>query len=170
MPKAKSQTETGPSRSKRKTEKEKAVLREFRREDFDRVWEIDQECFPPGIAYPRRVLAAYLAEPGTATLVAERDGEILGYVVAARGRSETGHIITLDVTARARRAGLGSELMAAAEARLKAAGCRAVLLETAVDNSAALAFYKRHGYAVLRTLPRYYEGSVDALLLEKRLA
>jgi ribosomal protein S18 acetylase RimI-like enzyme len=44
-----------------------------------------------------------------------------------------------------------------------------VFLETAVDNLAALTFYKRHGYSVLRTLPRYYQGSVDGLRMEKRL-
>ena len=48
-------------------------------------------------------------------------------------------------------------------------GCKAVLLETAVDNAAALGFYKRHGYAVLETIPRYYLDSVDALVMGKHL-
>ena len=42
-------------------------------------------------------------------------------------------------------------------------------LEAAVDNSTALAFYKQHGYSVIRTWPRYYSNGVDALVLKKNL-
>jgi ribosomal protein S18 acetylase RimI-like enzyme len=44
-----------------------------------------------------------------------------------------------------------------------------VSLEVAVDNEVALRFYKKKGYSVLRVLPRYYPGSVDGLLMGKRL-
>jgi ribosomal protein S18 acetylase RimI-like enzyme len=47
--------------------------------------------------------------------------------------------------------------------------CSDVRLETAVDNLSALAFYKRHGYSVMDTIPRYYSNGVDALLLDKNL-
>jgi ribosomal protein S18 acetylase RimI-like enzyme len=60
-------------------------------------------------------------------------------------------------------------LLQAGENRLRAAGSRAVGLETAVDNLAALSFYKRHGYSVIRTWPRYYSNGVDALVLKKAL-
>jgi ribosomal protein S18 acetylase RimI-like enzyme len=43
-------------------------------------------------------------------------------------------------------------------------------LETAVDNLGALSFYKRHGYHVIRTWPRYYSNGVDALVMKKDLA
>ena len=47
--------------------------------------------------------------------------------------------------------------------------CSTVRLETAVDNISALSFYKRHGYHVIKVIPRYYSNGVDALLLEKDL-
>ena len=47
--------------------------------------------------------------------------------------------------------------------------CTSVILETAVDNRAALAFYKTHEYNVMRTIPRYYSDGVDALVLKKNL-
>ena len=81
----------------------------------------------------------------------------------------TGHVITIDVDHGARRSGVGSLLLRAAEDRLRAEGSRAVGLETAVDNLAALAFYKRHGYNVIRTWPRYYSNGVDALVMRKEL-
>ena len=52
---------------------------------------------------------------------------------------------------------------------MRAQGCVSIYLETAVDNEAALKFYKRHGYFVLKTIPRYYQDKIDALLLGKHL-
>lgn len=147
-------------------------IREFRRADFMQLWRIDQECFAPGISYTRVELAHYMARRGAFTLVAEntesKRPEIVGFVVAECDRRGLGHIITLDVVANARRSGIGSMLMAEAEQRVGTAGCRAIYLETAIDNSAACAFYERHGYSVLRTLPRYYNGELDGLLMAKR--
>jgi [ribosomal protein S18]-alanine N-acetyltransferase len=145
------------------------VIREFQPEDFETLWRMDQECFPPGIAYSKPELKAYVRHRGVFTLVAAgaRDG-IGGFIVVHNG--PTGHIITIDVIASARRSGVGSLLLQAAEERLRAGGSRAVGLETAVDNLAALSFYKRHGYSVIRTWPRYYSNGVDALVLKKELS
>ncbi len=93
--------------------------------------------------------------------------QIQGFIVAYGG--PVGHIITIDVIAPARRSGLGSQLLTAAEDRLYAGGSHSVGLETAVDNYAAIAFYKRHGYSVVGTWPRYYSHAIDALVMRKRL-
>jgi ribosomal-protein-alanine N-acetyltransferase len=159
-------------------------LREFRREDFETLWSIDQQCFAPGISYSRSELQAYMWRPGSFTLVAESalpngagaahsnpaSAATIGFIVAEGRRRGVGHIITIDVLPQARRARLGSHLLASAEARLLSAKCRGVLLEVAVNNTGAIAFYKRHGYDVLKTLPHYYSDGVDALVLGKRLA
>jgi len=144
------------------------VIRHFRPEDFDTLWQIDQECFPPGIAYSRQELKVYVRRRGAFALVAADAGDkIAGFIVAHGGL--TAHIITIDVIASARRFGVGSQLLRSAEARLREAGSRAVGLETAVDNTVALSFYKRHGYHVISTWPRYYSNGVDALVLRKDL-
>lgn len=155
-------------------------IRAFRPEDLEALWRLDQACFPPGIAYTRAELLAYMRRRSAFTLVAEAlqsnaaDGEgeakeISGFIVAERGRQPVGHIITIDVREKDRRSGLGSGLMEAVEARLREAGCRAVILEVAVDNRAALAFYKRQGYFLVKTIPRYYTTGVDAFVLKKEL-
>lgn len=149
------------------------TLRDYDSRDFDRLYQIDQACFPPGIAYSRRELAYYMSLRGTFTIVAEAKTklpEMAGFIVGQRVPRGMGHIITIDTVARFRRAGLGSRLMNAAEQRLKAAGCHAIVLETAVDNDAAIAFYKRLGYHVLKTLPHYYHNKVDAFMMGKRIA
>jgi ribosomal-protein-alanine N-acetyltransferase len=147
------------------------TIREFIPADFDTVWRIDQDCFPPGISYSRQELKTYMRRRGSFTLVAVEGqaGEAGGFIVAEADGRGTGHVITIDVTAATRRSGVGSLLLRAAEERLRAAGCSAVELETAVDNVSALSFYKRHGYSVTRTFPRYYSNGVDALVLEKEL-
>jgi len=155
------------------------TVRSYRPEDFLTLWGIDQSCFDPEIAYSQGELNRYLKWPGSFTLVAEREGapvsqpvgaafEIIGFLVANRGKT-VGHIITIDVSAAARGNGAGSALLETAEAQLHSARCRSVRLETAVDNIAALGFYKKHGYSVVKTLPRYYSNGTDALVLEKDL-
>ena len=146
-----------------------SVIRDYRPNDFETLWKIDQMCFARGISYTRRELAFYIARKRGFTLVAERDGRIVGFLVVGRDCESQGHVITIDVLPEARRSGLGSRLMAAAEERLRALGCSAVFLETAVDNAPALAFYKRHGYSIVQTIPRYYLDSIDGLVLAKEL-
>lgn len=147
-----------------------ARIRESNSKDFKELWRIDQQCFAPGVSYSQRELAYYMAQCGAFTLVAEEEGRIVGFVVGQRLPRGMGHVVTIDVIASARRSGVGNLLMNASEERLKIEGCNAIYLETAVDNTAALTFYKRRGYSVLKTIPRYYVNKIDALLMGKRLA
>lgn len=119
-----------------------------------------------------------MRRPGSFTLVAEsgevRDNGdapagILGFIVAET-RRKSGHIITIDVVAEARRTGVGSALLRAAEEQLLRAGAVAVVLETPVNNAAAIRFYKQKGYFVEKTVPRYYSNKLDALVMTKELA
>jgi [ribosomal protein S18]-alanine N-acetyltransferase len=151
------------------------TVRDFQPADFETLWRLDQECFPPGISYSRAELKLYMRRRGSFTLVAEDaaatagKGLVAGFIVAEADGRGHGHIITIDVIASVRRFGVGSLLLRTAEDRLCVAGCRSIELETAVDNSSALAFYKRHGYSVIETFPRYYSNGVDALVLQKDL-
>ncbi len=145
------------------------AIRDFKPDDFESLWEMDQKCFPPGIAYSKKELKSYMRHRGAFTLVAvdEEEEKPQGFIVAHTG--PTGHIVTIDVNPATRRTGVGSSLLQAAEERLRASGSLAVGLETAVDNRGALAFYKRHGYSVVRSWPRYYSNGVDALIMNKQL-
>ena len=54
--------------------------------------------------------------------------------------------------------------------RLRAVGVTVVELETAVDNAAAIQFYKRKDYFVEKTVPGYYSNHLDALVMQKDLS
>lgn len=151
------------------------TLRDYRPEDFLPLWELDQSCFQAAIAYTQYELRSYMRRAGAFTMIAEelsKSGSpesILGFIIAECTRG-AGHIITIDVCARARRQKVGSTLLIAAETRMRAQSCGFARLETAVDNLTAVKFYKRHGYDVVKVIPRYYSNGVDGLVFEKKLA
>ena len=167
-------------------------LRDYQHGDFEELYRIDTDCFQPGIAYSRGELQSYvqrkqsfciIAEPeptaavgdasemnkGEAEATSKRTERIAGFVVVELHREGYGHVITLDVRRDFRRHRLGTLLLQAAEDRIRKLGGFMMVLETAVNNAAALAFYERHRYKILRRLPRYYAHNLDALFLTKRL-
>ncbi len=143
-------------------------IRAYQPHDFPALHKLDQACFASGIAYSKNTLRYFLDLESSACLVAEIERDVAGFVVSEVD-APLAHIITLDVAERYRRNGVGSLLLAAAEERLAAQGVRSVLLETAVDNEAAIAFWQRHGYRTHGRLKRYYLGRIDAYEMQKTL-
>jgi [ribosomal protein S18]-alanine N-acetyltransferase len=157
------------------TETVEFTIRQYRATDFDRLWRIDQLCFPPGIAYTQMDLTGFVTRRKAIALVAEfaqgNDfaGGIVGFAVAQPVR-KIGRILTLDIIPEARRFGLATKLMHACEKRLRAGGCDQVYLETAVNNEPALLLYHKLGYEIVRRLPLYYPThALDAYLMGKGL-
>jgi len=145
-------------------------VRVFEAGDFEAAYRLDQSCYPPGIAYSRYALREFLSAPGNQVWVAEKQaGRLAGLVIVRHVGRDRGHVITLDVRADRRRQGLGSQLLATAEAWLQERGVRRVRLETAASNVAAVAFWRKAGYQVMGTLRRYYLDRDDAYRMEKEL-
>jgi ribosomal-protein-alanine N-acetyltransferase len=147
----------------------KFALRPYDSSDFDALYTLDRACYPPGIAYSRSMLRWFLKQPGAICIVAEGVTAEIKAFVLVEAEAPVGHIITLDVSAECRRGGLGTDLTVAAENALAMNGVREVELETAIDNSAGIAFWTRHGYRTVGTIPRYYLDSVDALCMTKTI-
>jgi [ribosomal protein S18]-alanine N-acetyltransferase len=143
-------------------------LRSYEPRDFAALHKLDQSCFPQGIAYSRTTLHYFLMQASADCIVAIDGKSITGFVLSEE-HPPMAHIITLDVGARHRRCGIGSALLAAVEKNFTYRGIRQVLLETAVDNEPAVAFWKRHGYRIEAVLKRYYLGRLDAYEMRKIL-
>ena len=154
------------------------TLRSFKPEDFDTLYEIDQACYEPEVAYSKRELRAYLRFNGSDCLVAEAQAEsgspgaaekrIAGFCISAR-RDESGYIVTIDVLPEFRRHHVGTKLLHEIERRLAANGVREVALETATDNDSAVAFWTKHGYRNRGIKKDYYPGGRDAFAMSKTL-
>jgi ribosomal protein S18 acetylase RimI-like enzyme len=154
------------------------TLRSFKLEDFDTLYEIDQACYEPEVAYSKRELRAYLRFNGSDCLVAEAQAEsespnaaekqIAGFCISAR-RDESGYIVTIDVLPEFRRHHVGTKLLNEIERRLAANGVREVALETATDNDSAVAFWTKHSYRNRGIKKDYYPGGRDAFAMSKTL-
>jgi ribosomal-protein-alanine N-acetyltransferase len=143
-------------------------LRAYEPHDFKALHQLDQACFPPGIAYSHAMLRYFLKLSSAACLLAADGKEIGGFIVSSVN-APLAHIITLDVAEAHRRSGIGSMLLTAMENNMATQGVHTVLLETAVDNEAAVAFWQRHGYRIEGVLKRYYLGRIDAYEMRKLL-
>jgi ribosomal-protein-alanine N-acetyltransferase len=92
-----------------------------------------------------------------------------GFLTCHLQKQGYGHVITIDVHPEARRHGLGSLLIEATCERLRILTAFLIVLEVAVNNHGALAFYDRHGFKRVRVLEHYYSRNVDAIFMTKRL-
>lgn len=144
------------------------TLRSYEPHDFAALHKLDQACFPPGISYSKTTLRYFLMLGSADCVVAEEDGHLAGFILSEEN-PPLAHIITLDVAEKQRRSGVGTALLEKLESNLLARGVRSILLETAIDNEAAVAFWKRHGYGIEATLKRYYLGRADAYEMRKIL-
>jgi ribosomal protein S18 acetylase RimI-like enzyme len=144
------------------------TLRSYEPHDFAALHRLDLGCFPPGISYSKTTLKYFLTLGSADCVVALQENNVAGFVLSEEN-PPLAHIITLDVAKKQRRSGVGSGLLDKLESNLFARGVRCILLETAIDNEAAVAFWKRHGYCIEATLKRYYLGRVDAYEMRKIL-
>lgn len=163
------------------------MIRPATERDLSRILEIERSSFPN--PWPESLLRGHLGEGGF--LVYERDGLVVGYVIAGiripsfwerwekRTRAwmgqavdceeRTGHIMNLAVDPAFRRQGLGEELLCQALEYLKGLGADQVELEVRVHNESAVQLYKKHGFQIQGRLPDYYRDSEDAYLMVRQL-
>jgi [ribosomal protein S18]-alanine N-acetyltransferase len=144
------------------------VLRSYEPHDFAALHRLDQSCFPVGIAYSKTTLHHFLTIAPSDAVVAQEGPRIVGFILTEEN-PPLAHVITLDVAEAFRRRGVGSLLLNESERNLALRGVRTVLLETATENEAAVAFWQRHGYRIEAVLKRYYLGRLDAYEMRKIL-
>ena len=107
----------------------------------------------------RRALYADFFRGGGFAMLAERDGDLIGYALVAvktsaetelddtwRAGARVAEIETLSVAPAARGAGVGSALLDRVDAELQAAGIRDVLIAAFVTNLDAIRLYERRGF------------------------
>ena len=144
------------------------TLRSYEPHDFAALHRLDQSCFPAGISYSKTTFHYFLTIASADCIVAADGKRIAGFILTEEN-PPLAHIITLDVAERHRRQGVGTAVLLQSEKNLALRGVRSILLETAIDNEGAVAFWKRHGYRIEAVLKRYYLGRLDAYEMRKIL-
>lgn len=107
----------------------------------------------PGILFAR--VRTAISEPGRLCLVASVDGEMCGFLIGGEKAyapfyaiEKMGHVSDLFVREAYRGHGVGTALLAAAEAAFKQRGLEHMYLESIVHYPGNKAFYERRGYGV----------------------
>ncbi len=144
------------------------VLRPLRWWDLPAVHALEVQLFDPDTWSPETFWAE-LAAPGRWYVLAERDGEVVGYAGLAASGPEA-DVQTVAVAPAAQGSGVGRVLLEALLAEAVRRGVRAVLLEVRADNVPARTLYERAGFERIGLRRKYYQpGDVDAHVMRLRL-
>ncbi len=124
------------------------TIRPFQEEDTEDVIALWQAC---GLVVPQNDPRADIQhkirfQPDLFLVGCEADGGRLLATAMAGYEGHRGWINYLAVAPDSRRQGIGSEMLAAVEARLRALGCPKINLQVRGSNTAVMAFYRRLGF------------------------
>jgi len=139
--------------------------------DLNVLAKIEKESFTSE-AYTRMQLAFLLRSPNTISYVARKDAETVGFIIAMKeqyGKKTVGHIVTIDVSPKHRRTGVGLQLLDKLEKEFLAQGVKTIYLEVRADNQAARKLYGRKGYIEVEPLENYYDKGRHGLGMKKTL-
>lgn len=138
-------------------------IREFKPTDMRAVLDIEYKSFPD--PYPPSLLGSLYEAHPDGFLVAELNGEVVGYVIGALRWGRTGHIMAIAVDPLYRRRGIGRLMMEEIIRRLRVRGAREIGLEVRKGNLTAQRFYAKLGFEKRGEVPYYYGDGETAVLM-----
>ena len=145
------------------------TLREYRLGDWEAMYALDVVCFDLVFQFSRRAMRYFAEARRAVTVLAESDGELVGFCIAEIDE-EMGYVVTLDVAPAWRRKGLAQRrLMAEVEAKAQAAGAVGMALHVFKGNVGAMQFYEGIGYGRVGMVEGFYGRGLDGLAYRKRL-
>lgn len=139
-------------------------------EHLDRLCEIEIKCFETE-AFTKQQIAYLLTDSNSVILVSKVKGEIVGFVIGKTymdKKPATGQILTIDVSPKHRRKGIGQRLLQEIEKTFKDKGIKMCCLEVRENNIVALSLYQKFGYKTVGRLENYY-GDAHGIRLRKVL-
>jgi len=118
-------------------------------------------------------VASFLSVPGSFAFLAAPDDAAPEGVILCRAAADSCDLAAIGVVCEARRKGLGTALLAAAQGEAAARHCRHMFLEVAETNQAAIGLYLSQGFREVAKRVAYYRAGgrsappVDAIVMRR---
>lgn len=149
----------------RKEGEDELIVRRASRGDLGIVYEIERQSFKD--PYPAFFIEMLMTLNPDTFLVAQKEGGVVGYVVATKDRS-TGHIVSIAVAPEEREKQVGRSLMENILVVLQKLEVETIRLEVRRNNLVAQRFYESQGFMYNHEVSGYY-GNEDAFVYYKSL-
>lgn len=150
------------------------TIRTAQPDDLDALVALEEAAFASDRAERRAIRHAIRSASMTLLVALADDGGGAAILVGAatlerRRNSRSARLSSIAVSPARAGSGLGTVLLDAAEADMRAHGCTRLRLEVRADNGAGIRLYERRGYARFAVVPDYYEDGMEAWRYEKVL-
>jgi len=142
------------------------TIRNFKRPDIKRIIEIEEDSFLDG---DTELYLELYEEWLEGFLVAEKDEEVIGFVVLVLTPEGEGRVFAIAVDSRYQGKGVGRALLKAAFNTLRKRKIGYVRLEVRVSNSIAQRLYRSMGFMETGFIPFYYKNGEGAIEMRKVL-
>lgn len=136
------------------------IIRPMEPEDADSVAQIEKDSFTQ--PWSRQGFLDAMRLPENIMLVAQEDGEILGYQCTYVSFDE-GELTNIAVKKSARGKGVGAHLIRCLQEKAKESGVERIVLEARVTNEAAISLYQKMGFVNLGIRKNLYEHPVETV-------
>ena len=145
--------------------------------DFAALYALEELCFEPPVRYSRAWMRKLIANPNSATWIAEETAvenkTMAGFAIVewtTLPKGTVAYIQTIEVHPASRRRGTAAELLHRVEGSARVAGARSIWLHVDVENAAAIQLYRSRGYAQKGREEHYYARHRPAFIYAKSLA
>ena len=95
-------------------------------------------------------------------LVAEKHHKIVGFIVGIKTSLEGAKILMIAVSEKQRGQNIGSALLNHFLKEIIIQKIKHVELEVKSSNNVAIEFYRKHGFIIIDTIPKFYQSGEDA--------
>jgi ribosomal-protein-alanine N-acetyltransferase len=146
--------------------KEAVIIRRFKPDDLADALELDREVFG---GYDPSIFRAFCEYHPRTTLVADRLGDVVGFVLGFKHTPLEGRVFWLAVKPDYQKLGIGRRLLTTILRTFRLMGAVSATLEVRISNKNAQALYTSMGFEMTGIFPGYYSDSEAAIIMKRRL-
>jgi ribosomal-protein-alanine N-acetyltransferase len=115
------------------------------------------------LAFSRRQIKRQIENSNV--MIVKDDFEILGYVFVNRTGKNSGWVTNIAVIKKARKKGLGRELLKFGKAYLEMKGCNKISLHVRATNKPAIKLYESEGFVKKKRIPKLFRPTDGFLMV-----